>query len=132
VDDTPKWHTVEAGRSMLVADGIKHPVRNSTEMAADMSPPREIRERRLTHTLGEAPRRRGSRNSVIIAILIRDIVAHVCEMTVIVGNMFPLNLIYILKPFQPKSCPTSFDDDDDGWRIQVNAELHLEDPEEAS
>jgi quercetin dioxygenase-like cupin family protein len=36
VDDTPKWHTVEAGRSMLVADGIKDAVRNSTEMVADI------------------------------------------------------------------------------------------------
>ena len=36
VDDAPKWHLVEAGRSLLVADGIKHAVRNSADTAADL------------------------------------------------------------------------------------------------
>jgi len=30
------WHSVEAGCSLLVADGIKHVVRNSSDQAADL------------------------------------------------------------------------------------------------
>jgi quercetin dioxygenase-like cupin family protein len=36
MDDAPKWNVVTAGRSLLIADGIKHAVRNSAETAADL------------------------------------------------------------------------------------------------
>jgi quercetin dioxygenase-like cupin family protein len=36
VDDTPKWRTVETGRSYVVANGVKHAVRNTGEKAADI------------------------------------------------------------------------------------------------
>lgn len=36
VDGEPKWRPVDAGRSLLVADGIKHAVRNLSEHAADL------------------------------------------------------------------------------------------------
>lgn len=32
----PGWHKVETGRSLLVADGIKHAVRNSADRLADL------------------------------------------------------------------------------------------------
>ncbi len=36
VGDTSRWHVVEAGRSLLVADGSKHAVRNITDRPADL------------------------------------------------------------------------------------------------
>ena len=36
LDDAPRWRTVEAGQSLLVANGIKHAVRNSGDLPADM------------------------------------------------------------------------------------------------
>jgi quercetin dioxygenase-like cupin family protein len=36
VDDAPKWRPVEAGLSMLVADGVKHAVRNAGREPADL------------------------------------------------------------------------------------------------
>jgi quercetin dioxygenase-like cupin family protein len=36
VDQTPGWHVVEAGRSILLADGVKHVVRNSSGQPADL------------------------------------------------------------------------------------------------
>ena len=34
--ETPRWHVVEIGRSLLVADGIKHAVRNTGDETADL------------------------------------------------------------------------------------------------
>ena len=36
VDDAPKWRVVGTGQSILLADGIKHAVRNATEKTADI------------------------------------------------------------------------------------------------
>lgn len=36
VGDAPKWRAVGAGRSILLADGVKHAVRNPTERTADI------------------------------------------------------------------------------------------------
>ncbi len=36
VDDTPMWRAVEAGKSLLLADGVKHAVRNASEKTADI------------------------------------------------------------------------------------------------
>jgi quercetin dioxygenase-like cupin family protein len=36
LDDAPKWRSVEAGRSVLVANGVKHAVRNTAEQALDL------------------------------------------------------------------------------------------------
>ena len=36
VDDMPRWQAVETGRSMLVADGVKHAVRNTADQPADL------------------------------------------------------------------------------------------------
>lgn len=36
VDEAPKWHAIQMGQSLLVADGIKHAVRNPGETAADL------------------------------------------------------------------------------------------------
>ena len=36
IDDTPGWHVVETGRSLLLADGVKHAVRNSSDEPADL------------------------------------------------------------------------------------------------
>lgn len=36
VDDTPGWRAVETGRSLLVADGLKHAVRNTADQPADI------------------------------------------------------------------------------------------------
>ncbi len=35
-DETRKWHVVMAGKSLLVADGVKHAVRNAGAKAADV------------------------------------------------------------------------------------------------
>ncbi len=35
-DDMPHWHAVETGRSLLVADGAKHAVRNPAAQPADL------------------------------------------------------------------------------------------------
>ncbi len=34
--DAPRWQTVEAGRSLLVADGARHAVRNTADRPADL------------------------------------------------------------------------------------------------
>jgi quercetin dioxygenase-like cupin family protein len=36
VDEGPTWRGVGAGKSLLVADGVKHAIRNPTESTADM------------------------------------------------------------------------------------------------
>jgi quercetin dioxygenase-like cupin family protein len=36
VDDAPDWRVVGAGESLLLADGVKHAVRNATEKTADI------------------------------------------------------------------------------------------------
>lgn len=36
LDDMPRWHAVETGRSLLVADGARHAVRNMSDQAADL------------------------------------------------------------------------------------------------
>ncbi|HEY2529419.1 MAG TPA: cupin domain-containing protein [Xanthobacteraceae bacterium] len=36
VDDAPKWRVVDTGQSCLVADGIKHAVRNAADKTADI------------------------------------------------------------------------------------------------
>jgi quercetin dioxygenase-like cupin family protein len=36
VDDASKWHVVDTGQSLLVADGMKHAVRNTPDKAADI------------------------------------------------------------------------------------------------
>src|ERR1700761_6553673 len=36
VDDAAKWRTINAGRSILLANGVKHAVRNQTEKTADI------------------------------------------------------------------------------------------------
>jgi quercetin dioxygenase-like cupin family protein len=36
VDDAPKWRMVETGQSALVANGVKHAVRNAGEKTADI------------------------------------------------------------------------------------------------
>jgi quercetin dioxygenase-like cupin family protein len=53
VDDASTWHVVEAGRSLLIADGIKHAVRNLTENAADLV---LATNNRIAKFLGEAGR----------------------------------------------------------------------------
>ncbi len=35
-DNTPRWRTVEAGRSLLVADSLNHSVRNAADQPADL------------------------------------------------------------------------------------------------
>jgi quercetin dioxygenase-like cupin family protein len=35
-NDTPGWRTVETGHSLLVADGVKHAVRNRADQPADL------------------------------------------------------------------------------------------------
>lgn len=35
-DDHPRWHEVEAGRSLLVDDGVPHAVRNPADQPADL------------------------------------------------------------------------------------------------
>ncbi len=35
-DDKPGWHAVETGRSLLVANGVRHAVRNPANQPADM------------------------------------------------------------------------------------------------
>jgi quercetin dioxygenase-like cupin family protein len=36
LDDAPKWRSVEAGRSVLVANGVKHAVQNAAEEPLDL------------------------------------------------------------------------------------------------
>ncbi len=36
VDDAPRWHLIETGRSLLVADGLKHAVRNAADQPTDL------------------------------------------------------------------------------------------------
>jgi quercetin dioxygenase-like cupin family protein len=36
VGDVPRWQTVDTGRSLLVADGVKHAVRNAADQPADL------------------------------------------------------------------------------------------------
>lgn len=36
VDDAPKWRMVDTGRSFLIADGVKHAVRNPADKIADI------------------------------------------------------------------------------------------------
>jgi quercetin dioxygenase-like cupin family protein len=36
VDGAPKWRTIDAGRSILLANGVKHAVRNQTGQSADI------------------------------------------------------------------------------------------------
>jgi quercetin dioxygenase-like cupin family protein len=36
VDDAPQWRVIRAGRSLLLADGVKHAVRNTSEKTADI------------------------------------------------------------------------------------------------
>lgn len=36
VDDASRWHVVETGRSLLVADGVRHAVRNAADQPADL------------------------------------------------------------------------------------------------
>jgi len=36
VGDGPRWQAVETGRSLLVADGVKHAVRNTADQPADL------------------------------------------------------------------------------------------------
>ena len=36
VDDAPKWRMVDTGQSLLVADGVKHAVRNAADKIADI------------------------------------------------------------------------------------------------
>jgi quercetin dioxygenase-like cupin family protein len=36
VDDAPKWRVVKPGKSLLVADGIKHAVRSTAKKAAEI------------------------------------------------------------------------------------------------
>ena len=36
VDDMPRWSLIETGRSLLVANGLKHAVRNMTDRPADL------------------------------------------------------------------------------------------------
>jgi hypothetical protein len=54
VDDAPKWRTVGAGRSILLADGVKHAVRNPSENAADIV---LVTNNRFASFLAEAGRR---------------------------------------------------------------------------
>lgn len=49
----PGWHTVETGRSLLVADGIKHAVRNSADQPADLI---VVTDNRLARFFREAGR----------------------------------------------------------------------------
>ncbi len=35
-DEAPKWHTIAPGKSLLVADGLKHALRNSATKTADV------------------------------------------------------------------------------------------------
>jgi quercetin dioxygenase-like cupin family protein len=53
MNDAPKWNVVQAGRSLLIADGIKHAVRNSAETAADLV---FATNNRFASFLGEAGR----------------------------------------------------------------------------
>jgi quercetin dioxygenase-like cupin family protein len=36
LDEMPRWQAVETGRSLLVADGVKHAVRNTSDQPADL------------------------------------------------------------------------------------------------
>lgn len=36
VDDAPRWRAVETGSSLLVANGLKHAVRNTADQPADL------------------------------------------------------------------------------------------------
>ena len=36
VDEAPRWQIVETGSSVLAADGVKHAIRNSGDVAADL------------------------------------------------------------------------------------------------
>ena len=36
LDEMPRWQAVETGRSLLVADGVKHAVRNTADQPADL------------------------------------------------------------------------------------------------
>ncbi len=36
IDDTPRWQIVETGRSLLLAEGVKHAVRNTADQPADL------------------------------------------------------------------------------------------------
>ena len=36
LDDAPRWQAVETGRSLLIADGARHAVRNMSDQAADL------------------------------------------------------------------------------------------------
>ncbi len=36
VDHVPRWHMIDTGRSLLVANGLKHAVRNMTDQPADL------------------------------------------------------------------------------------------------
>jgi Cupin domain len=36
VDGTPEWRVVGAGQSLLLADGVRHALRNATEKTADI------------------------------------------------------------------------------------------------
>ncbi len=52
VDDEPRWHTVDAGRSLLVADGLKHSVRNAAGEPADLVLATNGRLARFFHEAG--------------------------------------------------------------------------------
>jgi len=53
IDDAPRWHRIETGRSLLVANGLKHAVRNMTDQPADLI---LATNNRLAHYFREAGR----------------------------------------------------------------------------
>jgi quercetin dioxygenase-like cupin family protein len=36
VDDAPRWRVIDTGQSFLIADGVKHAVRNAADKTADI------------------------------------------------------------------------------------------------